>query len=398
MTPKPEMLENINIERLLGQYQTPCYVYSASTIRNQYRKLASAFPGFTVCYSLKANPNPAIGRILAGLGAGAETSSQAELESALAAGFNPRDIIMVGPAKSADDIGAAIRNGIYAIVVDSGDELLQVDALTQRSDRPQLALLRINTMEKPRSKEAMVGGPSKFGFDEEKVVSQVQGIKLDQTRIAGIQVYSASQVLDSGFLARHLEYVLELAKRLAGELKFKPECIDFGGGFGVPYAENEPELDLKPIAEVAHRLRADNREFLAGCRLLLESGRYLVAESGVFLTRIVRVKESRGKTFVITDAGMNAFSRPVFMQVRHPIRLLNRLGEPAAGRYEVCGPICTPLDCIGSDVPLPSPEPGDVVGVFNAGAYGYSMSLRDFMSLPHPKEILADQSKLTLTH
>ncbi|MEO0082595.1 MAG: hypothetical protein ABIL25_09980 [candidate division WOR-3 bacterium] len=385
----------------MSEVTTPCYIYSAETIRRQYHKLAGSFPGFLICYSLKANPNPAICRLLADLGAGAEVSSRAELETALAAGFKPRDTIFVGPAKSQAEIELAVSKGIYAIVADSAEELRQIETVCQSFNKTQFVLLRINTLEKPQGREKMVGGPSKFGFDEETVIEQLRSVKLERTCIAGIQVYSASQVLDPSFLADHLEYVLSLARRLFntdsnhGVLEPPPRCIDFGGGFGVPYSEEEAELNLTPVAEAACRLLAKNKDFLAGCRLLFESGRYLVAESGIFLTRVVRVKASRGMTFVITDAGMNAFSRPVFMRVRHPIRLINRLAEPDAGRYEVCGPICTPLDCLGTDVPLPRPEPGDIIGILNAGAYGWSMSLKDFMSLPHPAEFLSDNGRLT---
>jgi len=128
--------------------------------------------------------------------------------------------------------------------------------------------------------------------------------------------------------------------------------------------------------------------------VLFESGRYLVAEAGVFVTRVVRVKESRGRVFAICDGGMNAFSRPVFMRIKHPARLLNRLGEQATTQVDVCGPICTPLDCIAQDAPLPMPKAGDLIGFLNAGAYGYSMSLLNFMSRGRPTELVADAGEL----
>ena len=156
-------------------------------------------------------------------------------------------------------------------------------------------LLRINTQESPpAAKEVMVGGPSKFGFDEELVVEAVRGVRLRHARVSGIQVYSASGVLDSGYIAGHLQYVVRLAERLARELEVKMECIDFGGGFGVPYEDGQPELDLVPVAAAARRLREDwghdpnsgdgIGSCPVGCRLVFECGRYLVAESGVFCT------------------------------------------------------------------------------------------------------------------
>lgn len=395
------MVDGVGLEETVAARGTPCYLYSAPVMRAKLKLLKESFPGFDICYSLKANPNPEVVRVLAEAGAGAEISSRGELAVALGAGVKPCDIIFVGPAKQRPDIEAAVSTGIYAIVVDSAEELAFVDKCCEQAVTSIRVLLRINTREPaPEAKEVMVGGPSKFGFDEELVVEAVRGVRLTRARIAGIQVYSASGVLDSCYLAGHLEYVAGLAGRLARELGIRLECIDFGGGFGVPYEDGQQELDLVPVAAVARRLREDwghdpnsgdgIGSCPTGCRLVFESGRFLVAESGVFCTRVVRVKESRGKVFAITDGGMNAFARPVFMRVSHPVRLLNRPEEPATTEVSVCGPICTPMDCIGPDVMLPMPRVGDCVGILNAGAYGYTMSLLEFMSLGRPAELLAD--------
>jgi diaminopimelate decarboxylase len=379
----------------IAKYPTPLYVYSAAAIRTKYRLLKDRFRAFDICYSLKANPNPAVCSVLARTGAGAEVSSPAELATALAAGFVRDSIIYVAPAKVPADIERALMSGIHAIIVDSAQELEIVEQQAARLGRPARVLLRINTTEQqPEAKEVMVGGPSKFGFDEERVVADVAGVVLQHARIAGIQVYSASQVLDQVWLATHIGYVFNLARKLSREIGFKLESVDFGGGFGVPMHEREPELDLAGLAEAVAGPLAEFRVEHPNCRLLFESGRFLVAEAGVFATRVVRVKESRGRVFAICDGGMNAFSRPVFMRIKHPVRLLNRLGEHATAHADVCGPICTPLDCIARDAHLPMPKAGDLVGLLNAGAYGYTMSLLDFMSRGRPIELMADAGEL----
>jgi diaminopimelate decarboxylase len=389
--------DGVPLDELTGKHPTPFYVYSASAVRAKYRLLKDQFPAFDICYSLKANPNPAVCRLLADAGAGAEVSSPGELATALGAGFAPENIIYVAPAKSPADIERALAAGIYAIVADSASELELVESAARKLGRPARVLLRINTLEsQPEAKEVMVGGPSKFGFDEERVVAEVAGLGLKQARIAGIQVYSASQVLDPAWLAEHIEYVLKLAQRWSRELVFKLECVDFGGGFGIPYNEHDKELNLGLVAAEIQKSLAEFRQANPGCRLMFESGRYLVAEAGVFVTRVVRVKESRGRVFAICDGGMNAFARPVFMRIRHPVRLLNKLGQKPTLEVDVCGPICTPLDCIAKGARLPQTEPGDMVGLLNAGAYGYSMSLLDFMSLGRPAELLADSGELRL--
>jgi diaminopimelate decarboxylase len=378
-----------------AKYPTPLYVYSAGAIRTKYRLLKHRFPAFDICYSLKANPNPSVCDVLVHSGAGAEVSSPAELATALAAGFARDSIIYVAPAKTPADIERALLSGIHAIVADSTQELEAIEQQAARLGRPARVLLRINTMEQqPDAKEVMVGGPSKFGFDEERIVADVTGVVLRQARIAGIQVYSASQVLDRMWLASHIEYVFNLARKLSRDIGFKLESVDFGGGFGVPMHEREAELDLAGLAETVAGPLAGFRADYPGCRLFFESGRFLVAEAGVFITRVVRVKESRGRVFAICDGGMNAFSRPVFMRIKHPARLLNRLAERANAHVDVCGPICTPLDCLAKDAHLPMPKAGDLVGFLNAGAYGCTMSLLDFMSRGRPVELMADAGEL----
>jgi diaminopimelate decarboxylase len=383
-------VDGVSLEDILDRYPTPFYLYSASAIRDRYRTLSGCFPGFDLFYSLKANPNLAVCRELLALGAGADVSSMGELKAALKVGFAPGDIAFVGPGKTETEIEHAVKAGIYAIAAESQQELREIDGLAARLGRPIDVLLRINTLEEPVAPEMMVGGPGKFGFDEETVVEEVRGIGLRKARVIGIHVYSASQVLDSGFLATHLEYVRELAERLAREIGFELECVDFGGGFGVPYRENDTELDLEPVSNAARSVREALERSSPGCRLIFEVGRFLVAEAGVFVTRVLRVKQSRGKHFVITDGGMNHFTRPVLIGINQPVRLLNKLSSARETQCSIGGPVCTPLDIIARDVMLPSPERGDTVGVFCAGAYGYTMSMINFMSLGWPAELLAD--------
>ena len=375
----------------IARHPTPLYVYSAAAIRTKFRLLADAFPEFDVCYSVKANPNAQVLRVLKEAGAGAEVSSPAELAAAVSAGFEPERTVYVAPVKTAADMERVLAAGVLAIAADARSDIELVEAAARKLSAEARVLLRINTKEsQPEAKEVMVGGPSKFGFDEEKVVADVAGLKLERTRIAGIQVYSASQVLNAAWLAEHIEYVIRLARQLSREIVFKLETVDFGGGFGVAQHERDHELDIKGLAAAVASPLAQFRAENPGCRLLFESGRYLVAEAGVFVTRVARVKESRGRVFVLCDGGMNAFSRPVFMRIKHPVRLLNRLAEPATAHVDVCGPICTPLDCIAKDTHLPMPKPGDLVGLLNAGAYGYSMSLLRFMSRGSPVELMAE--------
>ncbi len=385
------MVDGVPISEVLSLHRTPFYLYSASRIRANLERLQTNLPGFDIFYSFKANPNLRICKILRELGAGADVSSRGELAAALRVGFDVGDIAFVGPGKSDDEIQQAITHGIFAIVVESTDELRLVDRLARRIGRNVRVLLRINTLEEPISPEMMVGGPSKFGFDEETLIDDVRMINLKNVQIEGIHVYSASQVLDADLIAKHIDYVADLALRVADGLGFDLKCVDFGGGFGVPYGDGEP-LDLNVIREAAFRARDLLKQ--RACRLIFELGRYIVAEAGIFVTRVLWVKQSRGENFVITDGGMNHFSRPVVMRVSHPIGILNKLKEPADVACNVTGPICTPIDVSGRNIRLPRPEPGDIIGIFNAGAYGYTMSMLNFMSLGLPAEIMIDGGKI----
>jgi diaminopimelate decarboxylase len=387
-------IDGVGLDRVLENHETPFYLYSAGVIRDKYQILRDAFPGYQVFYSFKANPNLAICKMLLGLGANADVSSMGEIQAAFEVGFKPSDVAFVGPGKTEQEIEYAIERGIYAVAAESVYELELIETLARKLNRHVNVLLRINTLEEPVSPEMMVGGPSKFGFDEETVAEDVRAIRLEQARIIGIHVYSASQVLDAGFISNHLHYVLDLALRLSKQVGFELRCIDFGGGFGVPYEEGKADLDLKRISAAASQVKQKLDEIKPGCRLIFEVGRFLVAEAGLFVTKAIRVKPSRGKCFIITDGGMNHFSRPVFMRVDHQVRLLNKITAEPTTECSIAGPICTPIDISGRNVMLPKPERGDIVCLFGAGAYGFTMSMLNFMSLGWPAEILVDAGEI----
>jgi diaminopimelate decarboxylase len=389
-------IDGVGLKPILEKHETPFYLYSAAVLRNKYRVFAEHFPGYEVFYSFKANPNLAICKTLLELGANADVSSMGEIQAAFEVGFRAGDIAFVGPGKTEQEIEYAIERGVYTIAAESVYELELIETLARKLNKQVGVLLRINTLEKPISPEMMVGGPSKFGFDEETVAGEVRAVALEKANIIGIHVYSASQVLDVDFISAHLDYVLDLALRLSGEIGFELKCIDFGGGFGVPYQEGQIDLDLKRISGSAKQVRQTIDRVSPGCRLIFEIGRFLVAEAGIYVTTAIRVKPSRGKCFIITDGGMNHFSRPVFMRVNHQVRILNKITSEPTVRCNIAGPICTPIDISGRDVELPKPERGDVVGILGAGAYGFTMSMVNFMSLGWPGEVMVDRGEIHL--
>ncbi|MGB4165000.1 MAG: diaminopimelate decarboxylase [Bacillota bacterium] len=386
-------ISGLKVSQLEKRFGTPLYVYDLSVVEKKYRMVKEALEGFDIFYSIKANPNLHIMKLLSSLGAGMEVASTGELFLAKKIGVSPSNIIFAGPGKTDTELREAVVSGIYAVNVESLGELKRLELIADELQRDVGVALRINTRETAESApEKMVGGSSKFGFDEETVVSELRSVALNRCRILGIHVYTGSGVLDVEELLAAFKRILRLACALSQELKFPLRFIDFGGGFGVPYSEGEEPLDLLAYAEgVKSALDEVSGEFdLSDTRLAFELGRYLVAESGVYLTKVIDVKESRGSTYVITDGGMNQLIRPVFMKTDHPTVVATALdskGRPAT----IAGPLCTPIDVIASEVEIGTADVGDLIAVFNAGAYGYSMSMLYFLSHPLPAEVVIDK-------
>jgi diaminopimelate decarboxylase len=397
------MIGGRSITDVVGQFGTPLFVYDGNMILNRYETVRSAFPPFEVFYSLKANPSLALVGLLRTLGVGAEIASGGELFLAKEVGFDPLDIVFAGPGKTDQEIEEAIVSGIFALNAESTRELTRIAHISRLVGVPARVALRINTSAGLSNAgggsagplhEQMAGGPSKFGIDEERLDRVAEAWDRRSTEIVGIHIYTASQILDADEIAANARRTAAAAKHVEGALGIELTCIDFGGGFGVPHYEEERSLDLPALGR---RVLEEFAPFSArdGFRLIVELGRYLVSECGVFVTRVLELKESRGERFIITDGGINQFIRPALMKVRHQARVINRLGEPMAVDAKVSGPLCTPIDITSSDIVVPeSIAIDDLVGVFNAGAYGYSMSPQLFLSHPTPAEVIVYEGEI----
>jgi diaminopimelate decarboxylase len=234
----------------------------------------------------------------------------------------------------------------------------------------------------------MAGGPSKFGIDEEKLDGLGDVWDRRSVEIVGVHIYTASQILAADEIVENAKRTVAVADRLEKLTGAPLMAIDFGAGFGVPHYEDEEPLDLpalgERVEEVFERFAARDET-----RLILELGRYLVSECGVFVSRVIELKESRGERFVITDGGINQFVRPVLMKVRHEARVISRLSSETPTVAKVSGPLCTPIDITSERIQVPDDIAlDDLVGIFNAGAYGFTMSPQLFLSHPSPAEVL----------
>ena len=388
----------IPISELAQEYGTPFYLYHGEMISERVRRVRETLET-EVSYSVKANPSLGVCQLIASeREAGAEVASSGELAVALAAGFEPQDIVFAGPGKTDDELRRAVMEGIFAVNVESVHEIDRLARIAREAGKSIGVGLRINPEAQLMGSGMRMGGTvGQFGMDQAEVGEAVQKtLSHRELVLRGVHVYTATQVFEVGPLLEHCRNILEISLEAADLVGRPLEMIDFGGGFGVPYFEKMSEFDLDGFAEGFRDLLSSYRQdpCLEGCRYLFELGRYLVADAGVYVTKAVDVKETRGKTFVVTDGGMNHHLTAtgnmgqVFRKAYPLLNLTRMSGVPEEEGVAVAGPCCTPLDVFGNNIPLVAPEAGDLIGVFYSGAYGFSASNLGFLSHPAPAEVL----------
>lgn len=391
-------LGGIPIGEIAARHGTPCFVYDRHVLDRKWALLRDALPAeFSIAYSVKANPNAAIIRHFLAKGASLEIASQGEMARALAAGCPAARILFAGPGKTEAELEQALVQGIGEIHVESLLEARRIAALTARLGVRARAALRVNPGAEAQGGAMRMGGkPAPFGVDEESL-DEVLDLLLQAPSIdfRGLHLFTGTQVLDHTVLARQYRHGLTVARRVAARAGRPLHTLDFGGGLGIPYFPGETELDMTKLREELRGLMAqiEGEPLLAGTRFLVEPGRYLVGEAGVYLTRITDIKVSRGKTFYIVDGGMNhhlAASGNLGQVIKRnfPIAVVNRLGEGASHAVDVVGPLCTPLDTLAREATVARAEVGDLVGIFQSGAYGLTASPVGFLSHASPAEVL----------
>jgi diaminopimelate decarboxylase len=352
-------------------------------------------PGFIIFYSLKANPHPDIARALREAGpCRAEVCSVGELSAALEAGFAASECLYTGPGKTTGELMNAVARGVREFSVESLTDLARVGHIAERCGVVINCLLRINDIAPAAPGSIrMMGTPSQFGIDAEMLEAQLPEMRaVPGTRLAGAHFFSLSNASDEPSLVSELRQSLATAARLHAEFDLPMELLDLGGGFGAPYAApgSRPVYDTLRI-ELETALDAHFPQWRAGVpRIAIESGRYLVADSGELLISVVNVKESRGRRFVILDAGINTLGGMSGLGRLMPVAVRPDDGHVPFGTpvATLAGPLCTPGDILARNVPLRSVKPGDLITVPNVGAYGVTASLVLFLSRAAPREVV----------
>ena len=389
--------------------QTPFYVYDRALIQRRVAELRRSLPpGLHLHYAMKANPMPAVVALLArGDSAvdGIDVASGGELAVALAQGADPRHISFAGPGKREGELRLAVQAGIV-VNAESSREVATLARLAAEIGRPARVALRVNPdFELKASGMKMGGGAKPFGID----VDQIAAVLAEMATHAppgsltsaapggllfeGFQIFAGSQSLSAQAIVDAQQNAYALALRLAKLTTAPVKTLNLGGGFGIPYFPGERRLDVAPIAANLQALVTRAKTELPQAQLVLELGRYLVGEAGLYVTRVVDRKVSAGQVFLVTDGGMHhhlAASGNFGQVVRknYPVTIGNRVDATLRERVTVVGPLCTPLDVLADRMDLPPSQVGDLVAVFQSGAYGLSASPRGFLGHPDCVELL----------
>jgi diaminopimelate decarboxylase len=378
-------VEGVSLRELAERLGTPLYVYSAGHIRDQFRRFDRAFAGHphTVCYAMKANSGLAVLRVLAREGAGADIVSVGELMRAHRAGIPAHRIVFSGVGKTEAEIAAALRLGILMFNVESAEELDAVHRTARRLRKPAPVSLRVNPNVAVDTHHHIATGKAenKFGVPYGSAEALYRkAARLPWLKVVGIQSHIGSQILDPRPYRETVKKLLVLVDRLQAAGIYL-HVLDIGGGLGVTYRDEKAPAPADLARQVLPLLKGRN------LRLLFEPGRFLVAQSGALVTRVLYRKETGHKNFVIVDAAMNDLARPALYDAYHPIWPVRRAGNARGYTADVVGPICESGDYLAKGRALPRPQAGDFLAVLAAGAYGFSMSSQ-YNSRPRAAEVL----------
>jgi diaminopimelate decarboxylase len=385
----------VDCEDLVTQAgDTPLFVYDFALVRARIASLRAAMPdGLAIHYAMKANPMPALLTAIGPLVDGLDVASAGELVCARAVHDH---VSFAGPGKRDRELKIAIEQGVTINLESEGEAKRALMIAETIGKTPRLAV-RVNPdFDLKGSGMRMGGGAKPFGVDSERVPALVKSVIARGAEWRGFHIFAGSQALDSDAIAETQRATITLAGQLAEAVGAAPPLVNTGGGFGVPYFPNDKSVDIAAIGAALGESLAAKSEALSTSRFAIELGRYLVAEAGVYLTRVVDRKISHGEVFLITDGGLHhqlaaTGNFGTVVRRNYPVAVASRYGAQPEEMASITGCLCTPLDRLADQVEIPRADVGDLIAVFMAGAYGPSASPERFLGHPPSDELMVNK-------
>ena len=389
------LINGIPLSRIAARIgRTPFYVYDRSLLTSRVKQLRSALPTeIKLHYAMKANPMPALVCHMAGLVDGIDVASAGELMVALDAGANSQEISFAGPGKTDAELRQAVAAGIL-INIESFREVPILAAAASELGLPARVAVRVNPdFELKSSGMKMGGGPKQFGVDAEQVPELLIEIGRAGLAFEGFHLFAGSQNLKPESIVEAQQKSFALACKLAEHAPARVKFLNLGGGFGIPYFPGEQPLDLTLIGANLTDIVEQAKASLPHAEIVIELGRYFVGEAGLYVSKVIDKKVSRGQTYLVTDGGLHHHlsASGNFGQVirkNYPAAIGNRMGAERQENVSVVGPLCTPLDLLADRMNLSAAQPGDLIVIYQSGAYGASASPQGFLGHPGVIEVL----------
>jgi len=381
-------IENISALKLATKYKTPFYCYSLSQLKDNFNRFNNTFKTIKpiICFSVKSNSNLTLLRELKKIGSGADVVSLGELLKAIKAGMNPKKIVFSGVGKTEEEIRVAIKKRILLINVESENEAVLINKISKKLSRKTSIGIRLNpnVTGKTHKKISTGGKNEKFGLLYNDCVNLCQKIKrMENLKLEGLSVHIGSQITN----IKPFKEVLSILNKILNKTKIDFKFIDLGGGMGISYSNKEKKLNLKQYSQLVRKFTKNKN-----VKIIFEPGRFIVGNTAVLISKIIYIKKSNNKKFVILDTGMNDLIRPALYDAEHKIVPLKKANKRIGGNIEFVGPVCESADKFLSQNSFAQIKEGDYVGLTHVGAYGMSLS-SNYNCRPTAAEIMVTGSK-----
>lgn len=388
--------------KIAHQYGTPVYVYDGDAMRSGVRTLKEALQRqVEVYYSIKANPAIAVCSLIRQAGVdGAEIASSGELEAAIASGYSTARLLFAGPGKTDEELRQAISVGVGQINAESIHEIRRIQAIAKELNKHQRVGIRVNP-ESDTSNSARIstsGAGQKFGINESQAISAIREIsESSHLNFAGIHTMLGSQIISTETLVNNCKSTISMVIRIAHELNLPIPSVNFGGGLGVPHTKDDDQFDIsdfgRELIQLVNEIKAD--QLFRQCRFMIEPGRVLVSKHGIYLAKVIDVKESEHSKIAVLDGGINHALLPITAN-QYQVEVINRKPTECTTPITIGGPLCTSADQWRSQVQLSDVQIGDLIAMYNSGAYGLTASMTKFLSRETPAEVLMIEGRVHL--